>query len=134
MSRVRKHQFWLDNEAGTLTEFTSDVNNTALARMVEILDQTHINADDETVVSGLRSGNIPLNGYYNDTGSGIIDTLVAAQGTSVTKTWQLKYGDDYYYGECLPEGLEISGDGKALVTWSCTLRIDAGATKTSAAQ
>lgn len=133
MTQGRKGQFWLDNVAGTLTDVSSDLNQADLNKAVEILENTHINEDDASNVSGIRSYEIPLNGYDNDATTSLVHILNAAQGTSVTKTWQLKRGTRYYNGECLPNGLQLSMDGKKLRVFSVTLVGDGAVNSTTVA-
>lgn len=135
MARVKKIQFWLDNAAGTLTEYSADTNQASLRRMAEIIDETPLNVDDRSVLTGTRSFSAPVNGWYNDTTvSNIGQVLHAAIGTSVTKTFQLRFGSDYYYGECFPNDVEFSGGaGRTLVTWSCSLEGDGAVTRSSVA-
>jgi hypothetical protein len=138
MAIKRKSRFWMDDSVGALTEYTSQINKAALARMVDILETTALNDDDKTKMSGLRDFNIPINGMYNDTSqtttTSIAHVLDAAQGTSITKTFQYQLGTGlagYYTGEVLPAGLEISSDGQEKVVWSCTLEGTGAVTRTS---
>lgn len=133
MTQLRKTQIWIDNPAGTLTEVTSDLNQADLNRAVEILENTHLNEDDASNVSGVRSYEIPLNGYDNDATTSLPDILDRAQGTSVTKTWQMKKGTRYYNGECLPNGVQYSGDGKKLRVFSTSLIGDGAVNRTTVA-
>ena len=137
MSKVRKTQFWLDNGAGMLTEYTDQINSAALNRAVDILETTALNDDDRQVISGVRSFTVPLNGMYEDTSvaaDSIAHVLEDAQGTSVSKTFQYKIGAHYRYGECFPAGVELSSDGKEQVVWSATLEGSGGVTRTSVSQ
>lgn len=133
MSRVRKIRLWFDSSTGVLTEYTSDLNQGGLTRTREILEDTHLNEDDRGVCPGLRSASLPLNGYYTDSATVITDAINANLETSVSGTWQILFGSDYYNGEGYFAGFEPSGDGKALVTWSATLEVDGEVTRTSVA-
>lgn len=133
MTQTRKERFWLDNAAGTLTEYTSDLNQLDLEKAVDILENTHLNEDDRSIVSGIRSMSIPVNGYDNDATTSIWHVINLAQGTSVSKTWQAKRGARYWNGECFPGGLKISGDGKKLATASSTLEVDGAVNSTTVA-
>ena len=134
MTQGRKFQFWLDNKSGTLTEYSADLNQVQLKRAVDILENTHINEDDKSVMgNGLRSATIPLNGYMNDATTSIVDVLDRSQGTTVSKTFQVKFGVRYWNGECFPGGIDPGGDGKKLSLWSCTLEVDGAVNRTTVA-
>lgn len=133
MTQIRKYQFWLDNGAGTLTEYTSDLNQVDFERTVDILDNTHLNENDMSKVSGIRDASLSLNGYDNDATTSLAHCIAQAQGTSTTKTFQFKKGTRYYNGETLPGGLKISGDGKKLGVFSFKLEVDGAINSTTVA-
>ena len=133
MTQIRKYQFWLDNRSGTLTEYTTDLNQVDLERTVDILENTHLTQDDRSIVSGIRSAKIPLNGYDNDSTTSMPHTLALALGTSISKTFSFRKGTRYYTGECFPAGLKLSGDGKKLGVFSVTLEVDDSVTSTTVA-
>lgn len=136
MARVRKTQIWIEqNTTSTLTEYTAQVNSMSLERSVEILEDTTLNDNDRSVLPGIRSARLPLNGFYDTQSTSIVDNLTNMQGTSVSSTWQIKMGADYYYGECFAAGLTLgAADGKALLPWSTTLEVDGAVNKTSVSQ
>lgn len=133
MTQRRKAQFYLDSAAGTLTEYTSDLNQVSLERMVEILDNTHLNEDDKSKVSGLRDAKLPINGFMDDSSTALSQVIDAAQGTSTSKTFQLKIGSRYWNGECFPADYKPSADGKKLAVFSATLEVDGAINRTTVA-
>ncbi len=134
MSKQRKAQFWLDNSSGTLVDYSTWCNSASLEQMREILEDTGLNEDDVSVMGGIRSAQLPINGYTPTTDTGITKALDAAIRTSVTKTFQLKLGTVYYNGECLSDGVKLgNADGHQLIPFSTTLRVDGIVNKTSVA-
>jgi len=133
MTHQRKLKFWLDNTAETLTEASADLNQVDLERIVNILENTHINEDHKAKRSGIMDTGISLNGYFNDATTSVWWWINQAQGTSITKTWQFKSGSRYWNGECLPGGLKISGDGQKNQVASCKLEVTAEPNSTTVA-
>ncbi len=134
MARLRKTQLWLEVST-SLIEYTQYVNKASLERAVSMLEDTGLNVDDKRVLAGLRDGKIPLNGYFDDhTGTGIIPTLDALQGTSVAHRIQFYTKPYYWYGSGSMEGMHLSADGHALVTWSATFNFDGPVNRTSVLQ
>ena len=135
MARLRKSTFRLDNASGSITAYTDDINSVELQVSAEILEDTGLNSDDVSIVSGIKNFQVSINGYTNSgtAATNIIEVLRASVGTSTTKTFEYKVGSYYYTGEVLPENLNLPNDGKALTVWSCTLRGDGALTKTSVA-
>lgn len=133
MTQLRKSQFWLDNKTGTLTEYTADLNQSDFERSVDILENTHLNENDKSKLSGIREASISINGYDNDATTSIWYAIDQAQGTSATKTFQIKRGSRYYNGECLPGGLKHSADGQKLAVASCKLDVDGAVNSTTVA-
>lgn len=120
----------LDNASGTLTALTSYVNQANLQAAIEILEDTALSDSSRSIVHGIHSATIPLNGFVNTTTDGIFGPLIAGR-TSVTKTVEFYNGTRYYNGECLPSDVQYSGAVNTLVTFSCTLEFDGAINRTS---
>ena len=136
MAHQTKIQFWLDNTTGALTDYSADINQASLRRAQAVLEDTGLNVNHRSVLPGTHSWSVSLNGYYNDTSvSGIGAALHGGvNATSISKTFQMKVGADYYNGEVYISDFEVSGGmGRQVVTWSATLEGDDAANKTSVA-
>jgi hypothetical protein len=132
MARVRKFRFWMDSSAGTLVEFSSDVNSLGVGPGREALDDTGSNSDDRSRVPGIRNNVWPIS-FFVDTTSSLYRALLAAERSSVTKTVQYYDGLQYQNGEVVVSDLQHSGDGKALATGSANLNFDGSVNYTSVA-
>lgn len=134
MGKARKSQFWMDNTSGTLVEYTSELNSASLEQMREVLEDTGLNEDDVSRMGGIRSAQLPINGYTSLTDTGVVKALNAAIRTSVSKTFQYRIGSVYYNGEAFADGVKQgNADGKAIIPWSATLMVDGAVNKTSVA-
>lgn len=134
MTQGRKTQFWLDNKSGTLTEYTSELNNVSGPEFkVEELENTHLNEDDKSFIAGIREATVKLNGYFGDATTDIYRIMQASLGSSVTKTFQKKVGSRYFNGEVIVSDLKEDEDGKKLRMFSATLRVDGAVNATTVA-
>lgn len=133
MARQRKMQFWMDNSAGTLTDYSADVTSFAPKRAREVLDDTGSNDDDVSRVGGIRSNEFSLTYINNDVTTGLSGAIYSAINTSVTKTVQWRKNGKYRNGEAYCNGEDDSGDGKALFTGSTSLLFDGAINQTSVA-
>ena len=127
----------LDNAAGSLTDISDYVNSQALRTSFDMFRIEGFNSDDPERQHGMADLSIPLNGFINSTTEAIFGPLVGNR-TSVTKTFGISLGvpknstsDWWYTGECMPTGVDISGDPTSLQTWSCTLEQSGGISRTS---
>lgn len=130
---LRKSQFYLDNTSGTLTEYSSEINGVSSELGRDILEDTSLNEDWESIQAGIRRGQVPINGFVTQLNTGIMKALLAAQATSVTKTFQFKVGSRYINGEALVGDVKWDADGKKLIPFSATLRVDGAVNETSVA-
>lgn len=113
----------LDNASGSLTDISNEVNSQALARAINLLQDTAIGDGEHTRVPGVGEATLTLNGYINSTTHDIFAPLYA-QNTSATKTAQFDSGigaKQYINGEFWVGDVEITGDVDELQTWSATL-------------
>jgi hypothetical protein len=136
-----KSQYWLDSEAGTLTDYSSQIVTWAGPDMSKtLITPTGTNDDDEQAQHlGMRSYTISITGWLLNTSTGSLWTnLQTYRDTSIeaSKTFQKKQGTlgkCYETGECVLESLTPPpGDnaGTGLI-FSATLRVDNGVTATS---
>jgi len=130
---LRKSQVWLDNTSGTLTEYTSEVNAVSAELGRDILDDTTLNEDWESIVAGIRRGQFPINGFVTQLNTGVMKALLAAQATSVSKTFQMKVGSRYVNCETLIGDVKWDADGKKLIPFSAMARVDGAVNETSVA-
>lgn len=137
-----KTQFWLDNEAGTLTDYSAQIQSMTGPDLTKnLITPTGINDDDEQAQHlGMRSYTISLTAWYLDTsGSSLWTNLQTYRDTTVeaSKSFQIKQGalltKPYEKGECVLEALtrppaDNAGTG---LMFTATLRVDNGVTATS---
>lgn len=124
--------FAIDNESGTLTDISGDVNSLTWDGGQELLEDTGLGDGRRTVVAGLaNASNIQINGMLNSTTRAIFAPVV--DGTSVTKTAEIKLATgDFYSGEVWPETVTgLSTNVGQLNTFSATLRAQDGLSATS---
>lgn len=132
---LRKSQFFLDNSAGALTDYSVDLNSVGVEMGAEVLDDTGLN---ETWISrfggGIRDGQAPISGYVTALNTGILKSLIAGNGSSVSKTFQWKVGSRYLNGEVFISALKFGeADGKKLIPFSASLMVDGAINETGVA-
>lgn len=122
----------LDNAAGSLTEITCALTSQSIATTWNILDKSAICDDSEQLLLGRAATNLAWAGFVNSTSEGIFGPLVEVS-TSVTKTFSVYNGQQYYTGEAWVDNYSESGNNNDLVTWSANLRVTGAVNRTSVA-
>lgn len=129
----RDMAFKLDNAAGTLTAYTTYLNQVDLQRTLDLIEDTAMGDTNRQYLHGLAGTTFSISGMVNTTTDAVFGPLVAA-ATSVTKTFEYKaYASRFYNGEVLLTGVQYSGSPNSLQTFSVSATIDSAVTRTSVA-
>lgn len=120
----------LDGSTGALTDITAYVNQASLAAALEALEDTALNDEERTYLSGLAGATVSLNGFVNSTTEGIFGPLVGNR-TTATKTFEYYNAVKYYNGEAWITDVEMSGEAGQLQVWSASLTYTGAINRTS---
>jgi len=120
----------IDDNTGSLTTVTNWVNSASLEGAMETLEDTSLNDEEHSYLSGLAGATIPINGWVNTTTEGIFGPLVGNR-TTATKTVEFYNGVKYYNGEVWVTEVSFSGDAGSLQTFSANCTFDGAVTRTS---
>lgn len=121
----------LDNASATLTNISVYVNQQALQRAVNLLEDTGMGLEEATFIPGLGGTKIPINGYVNTTTDAIFGPLIS-DNTSLSKTVAFQaYASRFYKGEVWVGSVEYSGSKDSLETFSAELTFTGTVTRTS---
>jgi len=120
----------IDNATGALTDITSYVNQASISAALEALEDTALNDEERTYLSGLAGATVSLNGFLNSTTEGIFGPLVGNR-TTLTKTFQGYNNLKYYSGETWVTDVEMSGEAGQLQVWSASLTFTGAILRTS---
>ena len=106
----------------------------ALNAIQTTLENTALDDEEQSFLTGVAGMSIPLNGFLNSTIHGII-APIAGNRTTVSKTWEYSpYTGKYWNGECWLENISVTGAANTLQTWSATLKITGAVNNTTKAQ
>lgn len=122
----------IDNAAGSLTEITCALTSESIASTWTALDKSAICDDNTQLLLGRIATNLSWAGFVNSTSEAIFGPLMEVS-TSVTKTFSVYNGQQYYTGEAWVTDYSESGNNNDLVTWSATLNVTGAVNRTSAA-
>ena len=129
----RDMRFKLDNASGTITDISAYVNQQALQRAINMLEDTGMGLEEGTFVPGLGGTKIALNGFVNSTTDAIFGPLIS-DNTTATKTAEFRsYSTRYYNGETWVSDVQYSGTKDSLETWSANLVFTGAVNRTTAA-
>jgi len=121
----------IDNASAALTNISAYVNQQALQRAVNLLEDTGMGLEESTFLPGLGGTKIPINGFVNTTTDAIFGPLIS-DNTSLTKTVAFQaYSGRFYKGETWVGSVEYSGTADSLETFSAELTFTGAVTRTS---
>lgn len=130
--------FQLDNNAGTLFDFSPYVNNVDFPRDMDTPESTVFgNAGDRTYIVGLRGATISVTGFWDGTGSAVdevIEGIINGANNATSKTFEYgpqggATGDVRYTGECFPTNYTISHPVDGIVSFTLDLNVTGAITR-----
>jgi len=132
--RFKTHRdmgFYLDNNAGSLTNISPYINQQDLTRTVDMLESEGMGEEERTFLPGLAGTTVAINGQWDSTADAIFGPLIA-DNTTDTKTAAFKsYSSRFYKGETWVNNFQLSGGRDTLETFSADLTFTGAVTRTS---
>lgn len=125
------------NDGGSLRDVSPYVTQTGLNRMKELAETTPIGQSggaSKTYIAGLRDGTIPLEGNYDPTVDGYLETMYENDATAAFEYYPFGTagGNVKYTGTFLMSQFEINTGSGEKGSISCELQISGAVTKTTA--
>ncbi len=124
--------FQLDNTSDSLTPITAYVDDSSLARIVELADTTVYGVEDRTHIAGLGSGSISIGGPWSATFDAIIGTPVQQKVSRGFDFDPLGAGGaGRFTGECFLTNYSIGVPVGDNITWTATMTTTGAITRES---
>ena len=120
----------LDNTSDSLTDISAYVDDSSLARLVELADTTAYGDEDRTFIAGLGTASIPVGGPWDAAFDAIIGTPVQQKVSRGFDFDPLGTGvAGRFTGECFIVDYTTSVPVGDNVAWSATLTVTGAITR-----
>lgn len=127
--------FKLDNASGSLTNFSSGVDDVSISRSVDMAETTTYGDNDKTYIPGLRGATISVSGHFASTYAEILDALLGLSSASLSFEYSpdgsTAAGRHLLLGECWVTGLEYGAPVSGKVNMSFDVLITGAVTSTN---
>ena len=122
--------FKLDSSTGSLSDLTAYTNSVEVAGSQELLEDTSLNDEEFSYVTGLAGATITANLFGNSTTDNIFGPLVGNR-TSISKTMRYYDRTKWYAGEVFLSEVTKSGAPNTLQMWAISGTFDGPASNTT---
>lgn len=130
--------FKYDNSGGSLQDISTNITKVDLNFDVELSDDSSLGDSSRSVLAGLKSYTISLEGWWSPTANEVDAIFGGTMGQSSTQTFQYfpvgtASGSVVYYGESRPESYIIGIPVDDTVSFSATIKTSGNVTRSTVA-